>query len=138
LKLLLLLLVADWENMKFELLPMGDFNALPGAVLTGLVLALFSWFMLGAGPFDDLLEIKLSKSMLMLPALDHVEPIGVDFLAGSAIVLLLVELLLIELEGRRMLSAVGEKSKIVSRVDKIEKPPHSSFKVPSRLGFIKI
>lgn len=91
--------------MKFELLPIGDLSPLGVADFTGLVLALFSWFMLGAGPFDDLLEIKLSKSMLMEPALLHVEPIGICFLAGSAGVLLLVELLMVELDGSRMLSA---------------------------------
>jgi hypothetical protein len=52
--------------------------------LTGLVLALFSWFMLGAGPFDDFFPTKLSKSMFRLPAsFAQVEPMGICFLGGS-------------------------------------------------------
>jgi hypothetical protein len=59
--------------------------------------------MLGAGPFVDFVDIKLSKSILILASL-HVEPILMGFFAGAAAVLLLVELLMVELDGRRMLS----------------------------------
>lgn len=73
---------------------------------TGLVVALFSWFMLGAGPFIVFFPTKLSKSILMLAAsLAQVDPISICFLAGSTGALLLVELLKEVLDGKRMLSA---------------------------------
>lgn len=87
------------------LLPVGDVTPIGEVAFTGLVFALFSWFMLGAGPFEVFLPTKLSKSMLMLPALLQVEPIGIGFFDGSAGALLLEELLLNELDGRRMLLA---------------------------------
>lgn len=81
---------------------------------TGLVLALFSWFMLGAGPFEFFFPTKLSKSMLMLPAsLAHVDPIGICFLGGSTGALLLAVLLKDVLDGKRMLSAGKEKGGFV-------------------------
>lgn len=92
--------------MKFELeLPIGD--STPGGDFTGLVVALLSWFMLGAGPLLLCLPTKLSKSMLIVPALLHVDPIAIGFFEGSAGTLLLVELLLLllVLDGKRMLSA---------------------------------
>lgn len=91
--------------MKFELeLPIGD--STPGGDFTGLVVALLSWFMLGAGPLLLCLPTKLSKSMLIVPALLHVDPIAIGFFEGSAGMLLLVELLLLlVLDGKRMLSA---------------------------------
>lgn len=92
--------------MKLEL-PVGE------TAFTGLVLALFSAFMLGAGPFEVFFPIKLSKSMLMLPALLHVDPMGIAFFIGSVGALLLVELLLDDvLDGRRMLSAAKSERKV--------------------------
>lgn len=105
-------------NMKFELLPIGDFNPAGDTCdLTGLVFALLSWFMLGAGPFAVFLPTRLSKSMLMLPAFVQVDPIAMGFLEGSPEVSLLVELLLlIELEGRRMSFAEKEKTERFVRI----------------------
>lgn len=92
--------------MKLELLPIGDLIP-PGdtADFTGLVLALLSWFMLGAGPFAVVLPTRLSKSMFIWPALVHVDPIAIGFFEVSFDVMFSMELLLMELEGRRMLSA---------------------------------
>lgn len=68
--------------------------------------------MLGAGPFEAFRPTKLSKSMLILPALLHVDPIAIDFLVGSGAALLLAELLIAdELEGRRMLSARSRRAR---------------------------
>ena len=59
-----------------------------------------------------LLPIKLSKSMLILPALVQVDPSAIGFFDGSAgWRLLLVELLLMVLDGRRMLSARRRRRK---------------------------
>lgn len=94
--------------MKLALFPIGDKTVPVGDVtLAGLVFALFSWFMLGAGPFEFFLPTRLSKSMLTLPtSLLQVEPRAIGFFDGcSTGMLLLVELLKIELDGWRMLSA---------------------------------
>lgn len=101
-----MLLLLDWLSVK-PAMPVGDVIPVGETALTGLEFALFSWFMLGAGPFVVFLPTKLSKSMLIFPAsLSHVEPIGIDFLVGSGSALLFVELLLDEVDdGRRILSA---------------------------------
>lgn len=95
--------------MKLALLPIGDMTLPVGEVtLAGLVFALLSWFMLGAGPFVFVLPTRLSKSMFTLPtSLLQVEPRAIGFFDGcsTAALLLLVELLKIELDGWRMLSA---------------------------------
>lgn len=97
-------------------LPIGDIKLPVGEVtLAGLVFALFSWFMLGAGPFEFFLPTRLSKSMLTLPtSLLQVDPRAIGFFDGcsTAALLLLVELLKIELDGWRMLSAKREEKKI--------------------------
>lgn len=103
--------------MKFELVPIGDFKPLGEAFLTGLVFALFNWFMLGAGPLFAFLPIKLSKSMLMFPASLHVEPKAIGFFDGSGGTLLLLELLLVVLDGNRMLSARKDKTRLVKLTD---------------------
>lgn len=89
----------------------GDIAA---ADFTGLVFALFNWFMLGAATLVVFVT-KLSRSMLM-PAPLHVEPIAIGFFWGSVEGLLLVVLELNEvLDGRRM-SSPGEREKMKKKI----------------------
>lgn len=89
-----MLLLLDWLNAKFEFI-VGDITLdADNGDFTGLVFALFIWFIDTDGPFEFFLPIKLSKSILTLL---HVDPTTVGCCCFLVLSLLDVPLLFDEL-----------------------------------------